>query len=226
MAAFILAIDQGTTGTTVALVDKSGRLLAKCNYEFPQIYPRPGWVEHNPEDIWQTVLKGIRAVLRKKLCKPAEIVAIGITNQRETAALWHRDSGKALHNAIVWQCRRTTDFCQRLQKQGLENTIQRKTGLVLGPYFSASKFRWLLNNAPRAKTLLARGQLLAGTMDSYLVWKLSAGAQHVTDVSNASRTSLMNIRSGKWDRQLLDIFSVPEAILPRIVVDDQIERGY
>jgi len=217
VAKFVLAIDQGTTGTTVALVDQRGRLQAKCNNEFPQIYPRPGWVEHRPGDIWQSVLKSMRAVLRKQLCKPADIVAIGITNQRETSALWHRDSGDALYNAIVWQCRRTTDFCQDLQKQGLEGKVQRKTGLVLDPYFSASKLRWLLHNAPRAKALLAKGQVLAGTMDSYLVWQLSGGEQHVTDVSNASRTSLMNIRSGKWDRELLDIFSVPAEILPRIV---------
>ncbi|MCZ6831812.1 MAG: glycerol kinase GlpK [Gammaproteobacteria bacterium] len=217
MAKFVLAIDQGTTGTTVALVDQRGRLQAKCNYEFPQIYPRPGWVEHRPGDIWQSVLKAIRAVLRKQLCKPTELVAIGITNQRETAALWHRKTGEALHNAIVWQCRRTTDFCQGLQIQGLESKVQRKTGLVLDPYFSASKFRWLLHNAPGVKSLLNKGQVLAGTIDSYLVWQLSAGQQHVTDVSNASRTSLMNIRSGKWDRELLELFEVPADILPRIV---------
>jgi glycerol kinase len=217
MAKFVLAIDQGTTGTTVALVDQRGRLVAKCNFEFPQVYPRPGWVEHRPADIWQSVTKAIRALLRKRLCKPSDIAAIGITNQRETSTIWHRDTGEALYNAIVWQCRRTSEFCQDLHKQGLENTVRRKSGLVLDPYFSASKFRWLLQNAPRARALLAKGKVLAGTIDSWLVWQLSGGEQHVTDVSNASRTSLMNIKTGKWDRELLDIFSVPAAILPRIV---------
>lgn len=217
MAAFVLAIDQGTTGSTVALVDHRGQLLAKANYEFPQLYPQPGWVEHRPEDIWNSVLKGIRAILRKKLCKPSDIVAIGITNQRETSALWHRDSGEALHNAIVWQCRRTTDFCESLKVQGLEAQIKRKTGLVLDPYFSASKFRWLLNKAPRARSLAKQGKVLGGTIDSYLIWKLTQGASHVTDISNASRTSLMNLRSASWDKELLDIFNVPRNILPQIV---------
>jgi glycerol kinase len=217
MADFILAIDQGTTGSTVALVDAKGRLVAKVNNEFPQVFPKPGWVEHRPDEIWDSVLRAIRTLMRRKLCKPSQIAAIGITNQRETAALWRADNGEAVHNAIVWQCRRTTDFCQELQRQGLEAKIKRKTGLVLDPYFSASKFRWLLNNATGAKALQRKGLLRAGTMDSYLVWKLSNGAAHVTDVSNASRTSLMNIGTGKWDQELLDIFSVPRDILPDIV---------
>jgi glycerol kinase len=217
MAAYILAIDQGTTGTTVALVDRRGRLRGKVNYEFPQIFPQPGWVEHNPADIWNSTLKAIRTLMRRKLCKPSEIAAIGITNQRETSALWHRDTGEALHNAIVWQCRRTTDFCQSLQKQGLEDKVRRKTGLVLDPYFSASKFRWLLKNAVGVKQHLRAGKVLAGTIDSFLVWKLTDGAAHVTDVSNASRTSLMNIGTGKWDKELLDLFEVPREILPEIV---------
>jgi glycerol kinase len=195
MADFILAIDQGTTGSTVALVDAKGRLVAKVNNEFPQVFPKPGWVEHRPEEIWDSVLRAIRTLMRRKLCKPSQIAAIGITNQRETAALWRADNGEAVHNAIVWQCRRTTDFCQELQRQGLEAKIKRKTGLVLDPYFSASKFRWLLNNATGAKALQRKGLLRAGTMDSYLVWKLSNGAAHVTDVSNASRTSL---RTSRW----------------------------
>ncbi len=217
MTAYILAIDQGTTGTTVALVDRQGRLRGKVNYEFPQIFPRPGWVEHRPADICSSTLKGIRALMRRKLCSPAEIATIGITNQRETAALWHRETGEALNNAIVWQCRRTTDFCQSLQKHGYEEKIRRKTGLVLDPYFSASKYRWLLNNTPGIRKHLKSGKVLGGTIDSYLVWQLTAGASHVTDVSNASRTSLMNIGTGKWDKELLDIFSVPVGILPQIV---------
>jgi glycerol kinase len=222
LATFVLAIDQGTTGTTVALVDQAGHLKARVNNEFPQIFPRPGWVEHQPADIWATVIKGIRAILRKGLCKPSDIAAIGIANQRETSALWRRSDGEPLYNAIVWQCRRTTDYCQGLQMQGLENTVRNKTGLVLDPYFSASKFRWLLRNAPRAKSTLRQGDLLAGTIDSYLVWKLSGGERHITDVSNASRTSLMNIGTGKWDSELLDLFEVPRSILPEIVASSGI----
>lgn len=217
MSEFILAIDQGTTGTTVALMDATGRLRASVNYEFPQIYPRPGWVEHRPGDIWDSVLKGIRALLRRRLCKPGQIAAIGITNQRETALLWDRDGGKALNNAIVWQCRRTTDFCESLKLAGHEKIVRRKAGLVLDPYFSASKFRWLLNNTPGVGRLQRAGRVVAGTIDSYLIWQLSGGDAHVTDVSNASRTSLMNLKTGRWDRQLLDLFDVPEQILPTIV---------
>jgi glycerol kinase len=217
MASFVLAIDQGTTGSTVALVDQRGQIRARASYEFPQIFPKPGWVEHDPADIWASVQKAIRAILRKKLCKPTDIVAIGITNQRETTALWDRETGEPLHNAIVWQCRRTTDFCEGLKAQGLEAKIKRKTGLVLDPYFSASKFRWLLNHAPRARQMVKKGRVIGGTIDSYLIWKLSAGAAHVSDVSNASRTSLMNLRSAAWDQELLELFEVPKAILPRIV---------
>lgn len=217
MSDYILAIDQGTTGSTVALMDATGQLLASVNHEFPQVYPRPGWVEHRPADIWASVLKGIRALLRKGICKPAEIVAIGITNQRETALLWDRDSGDPLNNAIVWQCRRTTDFCEDLKSAGHEKMVARKSGLVLDPYFSASKFRWLLNHTTGVSRLRRAGRVAAGTVDSYLIWQLSGGAAHVTDVSNASRTSLMNLKTGRWDRQLLELFEVPGDILPTIV---------
>ena len=217
MAQYILALDQGTTGSTVALVDRRGRLCARASYEFQQHYPQPGWVEHRPADIWASVLKGIRAVLRKNICRPGDIAAIGITNQRETALLWQRASGEPVHNAIVWQCRRTTAFCEALKAQGHAAAIKRRTGLVLDPYFSASKLRWLLRHAPRARALAKKGRLLGGTIDSWLIWQLSAGAAHVTDVSNASRSSLMNLRSLNWDRQLLDLFEVPLGILPQIV---------
>lgn len=216
MAGYILAIDQGTTGSTVALMDAGGKLCASVNYEFPQIYPKPGWVEHKPADIWASVLKGIRAILRKKVCKPSEIVAIGITNQRETALLWDRRTGDALNNAIVWQCRRTTDFCEQLKAGGHEKMVRRKSGLVLDPYFSASKFRWLLKNTPGVSRLRRQGHVAAGTIDSYLIWQLSGGDSHVSDVSNASRTSLMNLKTGRWDAQLLDLFEVPADILPDI----------
>jgi glycerol kinase len=216
MAKFVLAIDQGTTGSTVALMDARGKLRASVNYEFPQIYPKPGWVEHRPADIWSSVTKGIRAILRKKLCKPGDIAAIGITNQRETSLLWDRLSGEPLNNAIVWQCRRTTNFCETLRQKGHEAQITRKSGLVLDPYFSASKYRWLLQNTRGIARLLKAGQVAGGTIDSFLIWQLTAGDSHVTDVSNASRTSLMDIESCAWDAKLLRLFEVPEEILPRI----------
>ncbi|MEH6583322.1 MAG: glycerol kinase GlpK [Halioglobus sp.] len=216
MGGFVLAIDQGTTGSTVALMDERGRLRTSVNYEFPQLYPKPGWVEHRPVDIWQSVEKGIRAVFRKKICKPSDIVAIGITNQRETSLLWDKETGEPLNNAIVWQCRRTTDFCESLKSAGHEKTVKRKSGLVLDPYFSASKFRWLLKNTPGISPLLKRGRVAAGTVDSFLIWQLTGGDTHVTDVSNASRTSLMNLKTAAWDQSLLDLFEVPEGILPRI----------
>jgi glycerol kinase len=216
VAHFVLAIDQGTTGTTVALMDARGKLRASINSEFPQIYPRPGWVEHRPADIWSSVTRGIRAILRKKLCKAGDIAAIGITNQRETSLLWDRGTGEPFNNAIVWQCRRTTDFCESLRQAGHEPLIRRKSGLVLDPYFSASKYRWLLNNSKGITRALRAGSVAAGTIDSFLIWQLTSGDTHVTDISNASRTSLMAIERGEWDQQLLDLFEVPREILPRI----------
>lgn len=217
MGRFVLAIDQGTTGSTVALMDDRGVLRGSVNFEFPQIYPQSGWVEHRPADIWQSVGKGISAILRKKICKPSEIVAIGITNQRETALLWDRETGEPLNNAVVWQCRRTTDYCESLRAAGHEKSVQRKTGLLLDPYFSASKFRWLLQNTRGISRLLRRGRVAAGTIDSFLIWHLTGGDTHVSDVSNASRTSLMNLKTVSWDEQLLNLFEVPREILPEIV---------
>jgi len=213
---FVLAIDQGTTGSTVALMDARGKLRASVNFEFPQVYPRPGWVEHRPAEIWSSVARGIRAILRKKLCKPADIAAIGITNQRETSLLWDRHTGEPFNNAIVWQCRRTTDFCESLRQAGHEPFIRRKSGLVLDPYFSASKYRWLLNNSSGISRALKSGRVAAGTIDSFLIWQLTAGKSHVTDISNASRTSLMDIERGRWDADLLGLFEVPPEILPGI----------
>jgi glycerol kinase len=216
MGRFILAIDQGTTGSTVALMDARGKVRASVNYEFPQIYPKPGWVEHCPADIWASIAKGIRAILRRKVCKAADIAAIGIANQRETALVWDRRTGDPLNNAIVWQCRRTTDFCQSLKQRGHEGLVKRRSGLVLDPYFSASKYRWLLGNTTGIKAALRRGEVAAGTIDSFLLWQLSGGEVHATDISNASRTSLMNLKTGQWDDQLLDLFQVPREILPAI----------
>ena len=213
----ILAIDQGTTGTTVAVMNTRGVLLGSVNHEFPQIFPKPGWVEHEPEAIWKSVLRGIRAVFRKGLCKPAEIACIGITNQRETALLWERRTGKPVGRAIVWQCRRTASFCESLRKKGLEPMVRDRTGLVLDPYFSASKFRWLINGIDGARGRARRGEIAAGTIDAYLLARLTAGAVHATDVSNASRTSLMNLRTLDWDPELLKLFNVPRGVLPDIV---------
>ena len=213
----ILAIDQGTTGTTVAVMNTRGVLLGSVNHEFPQIFPKPGWVEHEPEAIWKSVLKGIRSVFRKGLCKPADIACIGITNQRETALLWERRTGKPVGRAIVWQCRRTASFCESLRKKGLEPMVRDRTGLVLDPYFSASKFRWLLNGIDGARGRARRGEIAAGTIDAYLLARLTAGAVHATDVSNASRTSLMNLRTLDWDPELLKLFNVPRGVLPDIV---------
>ncbi|MFV0477312.1 MAG: glycerol kinase GlpK [Parahaliea sp.] len=217
MGRFILAIDQGTTGTTVALMDSEGRLCASVNNEFPQLYPQPGWVEHRPGDIWASVIKGIGSLLRKGLCKGTDIAAIGITNQRETAVLWDRKNGEALNNAIVWQCRRTADFCELLKSQGHEKLVRRRSGLVLDPYFSGSKYRWLLHNTRGIRKKLEANRVAAGTIDSYLIWQLSGGESHVTDVSNASRTSLMSLRRCAWDSDLLDLFEVPIKILPHIL---------
>ena len=217
MTEVILAVDQGTTGTTVAVMSADGRLLGSVNNEFPQIYAKPGWVEHEPEAIWSSVLKGIRAVLRKGLTKPSKIVAIGITNQRETALAWDRDTGNSLNNAVVWQCRRTTDFCENLKKGGHEAAVRSKTGLVLDPYFSASKFRWLLDNTPGIGRRLSQGKVALGTVDAFLLWRLSGGAIHATDVSNASRTSLLNLETQVWDDDLLQLFGVPKHALPEVV---------
>ncbi|WP_439100502.1 glycerol kinase GlpK [Congregibacter sp.] len=216
MPDFILAIDQGTTGSTVALVDSQGQLCASVNVEFAQVFPQPGWVEHQPEAIWTSIEKALAKLLRKKLCKPSDIAAVGITNQRETSVLWDRRSGEALHNAIVWQCRRTADFCDALRSAGHEKLVRERSGLVLDPYFSASKFRWLLREVPAAKRALKAGALAAGTMDSFLLWRLTGGEVHATDASNAARTSLMNLKTLDWDDELTQLFDVPRSILPEI----------
>lgn len=216
MGKCILAIDQGTTGTSISLIDAQGKVQETFSEDFEQIFPQPGWVEHDPELIWAGVAKGISQVLKSAAGKTAEIVGIGITNQRETVVVWDRANGKPIYNAIVWQCRRTHEFCSKLKNKGLENKIKSKTGLVLDPYFSASKVNWILENVPQAKSRAKLGELAMGTMDSFLVWKLSGGKFHVTDVSNASRTQLMNLKTLKWDPELLKIFSVPAELLPTI----------
>ncbi len=215
-AKYILALDQGTTGSTVTLLDHQARMLVTVNHEHPQIYPKPGWVEHDPEAIWAGLLKGIGEVFSKSGVSAGDVAAIGITNQRETVVLWEKASGRPVYNAIVWQCRRTTDFCEQLKKRKLAAVIKKKTGLVLDPYFSGSKVRWLLENVNGARKRAAAGELRVGTMDSFVLARLTGGRSHKTDVSNASRTMLMNISNGTWDKDLLKIFSVPEGLLPEI----------
>lgn len=216
MENYILAIDQGTTGTAVHLVDQSGTIRFSADQEFPQIYPQPGWVEHDPAKIWETVTNGISTVLKKSGVSGERIVAIGITNQRETVLVWDRATHKPVMNAIVWQCRRTTEFCEKLKKQKLGKIIQKKTGLVIDPYFSASKIRWILDQDSSLKKRARAGELACGTIDSFLLWRLTNGAAHKTDVSNASRTQLMNIEKRQWDPELLQIFGVPKELLPEI----------
>jgi len=201
---YILAIDAGTTGVTVVLVDKSGRIIRSANAEFSQIYPKPGWVEHNAAEIWETT----RKLLNKIVSKPADIAAIGVTNQRETTVIWNRITGKPIHNAIVWQCRRTSDACAKLRKRGLEKIIRKKTGLIIDPYFSATKIQWLFEN------VRPKGDLCFGTIDSWLIYKLTGGKTHATDHTNASRTMLYNIDRREWDKDLLKIFKIPASILP------------
>ena len=216
MASHILAIDQGTTGTTVLVLDSHLSVLARVNREFPQIYPRPGWVEHDPEAIWSTVEASIAGALQQAGVDGGAIAGIGITNQRETTTVWRRRDGAPVHNSIVWQCRRTTDFCAGLKEQGLQPLFRERTGLVLDPYFSGTKLRWILDHVDGARSAAEAGDLAFGTIDSFLVWRLSNGEAHVTDVSNASRTLAMDLRSLDWDDELLGHLGVPRSVLPQI----------
>ncbi len=218
----ILAIDEGTTGVTVVLIDKQLKVIGKINNEFPQYYPELGWVEHSPEEIWDCTLKTIDEVIRASYIDPGRIAGIGITNQRETTVLWDRHTHASVHKAIVWQDRRTAAFCDRLKKKGLEGKVKRKTGLVLDSYFSGTKINWMLDNVKGLRERATAGEIAFGTIDTYLVWKLTQGAVHVTDVSNASRTLLMNLASLSWDPELLKIFRVPEAVLPKIASSSEV----
>lgn len=216
MSRFVLAIDQGTTGSTVTILDDQGSVLSKVNQEYRQIFPQPGWVEHDPEDIWGSVVSVLSKALRDSKVDPSQIKAIGITNQRETTIVWDRKTGREVYNAIVWQCRRTADICAKLRKKGLEKKVKKKTGLVLDPYFSGTKIQWILDNVPDLRAKAKRRELAFGTVDTFLLWKLTSGQSHCTDVSNASRTLLMNLKTLNWDPELLKIFNVPSEILPEI----------
>jgi glycerol kinase len=211
-----MAIDQGTTSSRAIIFDRDGAVLGAAQEGFPQRYPEPGWVEHDPEDIWRTQLRSCRLALERAGIEAADLVAIGIANQRETVLLWDAETGAPLGNAIVWQCRRTADRCGELQQEGFEPTIEAQTGLRLDPYFSATKIEWLVANRPGAAELLAKNRLRAGTVDSFLVWRLTGGRHHITDYSNASRTMLLDLRRLEWADDLLDLFGVPGGILPRL----------
>ncbi len=213
---FVLAIDQGTTSSRAMVFGPDCEPLALSQRELPQIFPAGGWVEHDPEFIWSDTLGVCRRALAKAGLGAGDLAGIGITNQRETTLLWERGSGRPLANAIVWQDRRTADYCRRLRRQGRQQAIQAKTGLLIDPYFSASKLAWLLEHLPGARRRAERGELAFGTVDSYLLYRLSGGAVHATDATNASRTMLYDIHAGRWDPELLELFGVPEAVLPEV----------
>ncbi len=216
MKKYILALDQGTTSSRAIVFDANGLPIASVQKEFKQYYPKPGWVEHDPIEIWSTQSVVALQAIKKADLKSENIAGIGITNQRETTVVWNRKTGKPVHNAIVWQDRRTADFCDKLKKNGLARKIQQKTGLIIDAYFSATKVRWILDNVKGARALAEKGDLAFGTVDSWLVWNLTRGKLHITDVSNASRTMLFNINTLKWDEELLKIFKIPASVLPEV----------
>lgn len=217
MTPFLLAIDQGTTSTRAIVFNKQAELVSQHQIEFKQYFPELGWVEHDAEEIWQTVLQCCRHAVAKAGITFKDIVAIGITNQRETSVIWDKQTGKPLYNAIVWQDRRTGDYCRQLKQQGNEKIVQKKTGLLLDPYFSATKLHWLLNHIQGSRERAKKGELAFGTMDSYVLWRLTNGQSHATDITNASRTMLFNIHEQCWDKELLQLFDIPQELLPNVM---------
>jgi glycerol kinase len=216
MAGYVLAIDQGTTSSRSIVFDGAMKVVAVGQKEFPQIYPASGWVEHDPEDIWDSTVSTVRAALKNAKLKASDISAIGITNQRETVVVWDKATGRPIHHAIVWQDRRTAPVCAKLKKAGLEPTFARKTGLLLDPYFSGTKIAWILDKVKGARKRAEKGELLAGTIDTFLIWRLTGGKMHVTDATNASRTLLYNIQTNQWDDELLKLLRVPRALLAEV----------
>ena len=216
MSGIILSIDQGTTGTTVVLLDQELKIRAQGYREYRQIYPQPGWVEHNPDEIWESVLGAMTAAFSAGHLQPEDVAAIGITNQRETSLVWDAATGRPCHNAIVWQCRRTADLCEQLKQAGREALFQSKTGLLLDPYFSGTKLKWLFDHVSGLREDAEAGRVIAGTIDTFLVWKLTGGGVHATDATNASRTLLMDLASLEWDEHLCAILDVPRKALPDI----------
>ncbi len=214
MPDFILSLDQGTTSSRAIVFDHAGRIISMAQKEFRQIFPQPGWVEHDPNEIWSTQLGVAAEAISKAGLSVKDIAGIGITNQRETTILWDRTTGKPIYHAIVWQDRRTANYCDELKAKGLESTIREKTGLVIDAYFSATKIRWMLDHVPGARQMAEEGKLAFGTVDTWLIWNLTKGQVHVTDVSNASRTMLLNLNTQEWDDELLELFDIPRLILP------------
>lgn len=216
MTRYILAIDQGTTSSRAIIFNESGEVLSQAQQEFEQLFPANGHVEHRPKDIWQTCLDVSLAAINQQSLTPSDIGCIGISNQRETTLVWEKTSGEPVYNAIVWQDRRTAEMCNQLKLQGHETLVQSKTGLLLDPYFSATKLAWILDNVPGARRRAEQGELLFGTVDTYLLWQLTRGRSHKTDATNASRTMLYNIHNGDWDQELLDLFRIPSIMLPQV----------
>ncbi|MBQ8390767.1 MAG: glycerol kinase GlpK [Oscillibacter sp.] len=214
MDTYVVALDQGTTSSRAILFDRAGQIVSRAQYPFRQIYPQPGWVEHDPMEIWNTEKRALMEAVDGAHIDPRAVAALGITNQRETTILWDRKTGKPLYNAIVWQCRRTAPLCDELKAKGLTQAITEKTGLLIDAYFSGTKIRWLLDNVPGARERAERGELCAGTVDSWLIWNLTGGKVHVTDHSNASRTMLFNIHKLKWDKDLCRLLDIPMSLLP------------
>lgn len=216
MIKYILALDQGTTSSRSLLVNESGEIMGSSQRELKQYFPKSGWVEHDAEEIYETQLSTLLETIEKSYIKETDVLAIGITNQRETIVIWDKATGKPIHNAIVWQDRRTSDFCDILKEKGLEEEIRNKTGLPIDAYFSASKVNWMLDNIEGARESAVKGELILGTIDSWLVWKMTKGASHITDMTNASRTMLFNIQTLEWDEELLSIFDIPISMLPKV----------
>lgn len=219
---YILALDQGTTSSRAMIINQNGEIIGVEQEEFEQIFPKPGWVEHNANEIWASILAVIAGVLLKTNISSKEIAGIGITNQRETAVVWEKDTGKPIYNAIVWQSRQTEDICKKLRKEGYQDMVKDKTGLLIDPYFAGTKARWILDEVDGAQERAEKGELLFGTIDSWLVWKLTGGKAHITDYSNASRTLLYNIYDLKWDDDLLEMLNIPKAMLPEVKQSSEI----
>ena len=214
MDTYVVALDQGTTSSRAILFNRAGEIVSRAQYPFRQIYPQPGWVEHDPMEIWNTEKRALMEAVDAAHIDPRSVAALGITNQRETTILWERATGKPIYNAIVWQCRRTASLCDRLKAQGMAETVTEKTGLLIDAYFSGTKIRWILDNVPGAQQRAERGELCAGTVDSWLIWNLTGGKVHVTDHSNASRTMLFNIHELCWDKDLCELLNIPMSLLP------------
>ena len=216
MKKFLVAIDQGTTSTRAILFDTKGNTKFISQFEFKQYFPKNGWVEHNPNEIWKTTVKSLKKVIQKTKQLKGKILSIGITNQRETTILWNKKNGKPVYNAIVWKDRRTQQYCQNLKKNNYENILRKKTGLFIDPYFSATKIRWILDNVKNSKKLLKSNNLLFGTIDTFLIWKLTNGRKHLTEATNASRTMLFNINTNQWDKDILKKLNIPYKILKKL----------